>query len=137
LCYFWFCGDVGNLFRPTFCTLAFMPVYVYQGLESGQTFSLEQRIVEAALTHHPETGEPVKRLIGKPAIAFKGSGFYANDSKGASGSTKSTEPAKADSSSESSEPAKADSSSQTSSESTAESSPKAESKPPEVFAVKD
>lgn len=58
-----------------------MPVYMYQGLESGATFSLEQRISEAALTHHPETGEAVKRLIGKPAISFKGSGFYANDSK--------------------------------------------------------
>jgi putative FmdB family regulatory protein len=60
-----------------------MPVYMYQGLESGATFSLEQRISEAALTHHPETGEAVKRLIGKPAISFKGSGFYANDSKSA------------------------------------------------------
>jgi putative FmdB family regulatory protein len=68
-----------------------MPVYVYQGLESGQTFSLEQRIVDAALTHHPESGEPVKRLIGKPAIAFKGSGFYANDSKGGSSQSAKTE----------------------------------------------
>ncbi len=58
-----------------------MPVYLYQGIESGDTFNLEQRISEAALTHHPKTGEPVKRLIGKPAISFKGSGFYANDSK--------------------------------------------------------
>ncbi len=58
-----------------------MPVYLYQGIESGETFNLEQRISEAALTHHPKTGEPVKRLIGKPAISFKGSGFYANDSK--------------------------------------------------------
>ena len=67
-----------------------MPVYMYQGLESGATFSLEQRISEAALTHHPETGEAVKRLIGKPAIAFKGSGFYANDSKSSSTSKSET-----------------------------------------------
>ena len=59
-----------------------MPKYVYQGLTSGITFELEQRITESALTHHPETNEPVKRLIGRPAISFKGSGFYANDSKG-------------------------------------------------------
>jgi putative FmdB family regulatory protein len=58
-----------------------MPIYVYQGLTSGDTFELEQRISEAALTTHPTTGEPVKRLIGRPAISFKGSGFYANDSK--------------------------------------------------------
>jgi putative FmdB family regulatory protein len=108
-----------------------MPVYVYQGLESGQTFSLEQRISEAALTHHPESGEPVKRLIGKPAIAFKGSGFYANDSKG--GLSQSSP--KAESGSDS----KPETSSETSSPSEskpAESKP-AESKPPEIFAVKD
>ena len=70
-----------------------MPVYLYQGIESGETFNLEQRISEAALTHHPKNGEPVKRLIGKPAISFKGSGFYANDSK----NTASSKPeAKAD-----------------------------------------
>ena len=61
-----------------------MPKYVYQGLTTGITFELEQRITEAALTHHPETNEPVKRLIGRPAILFRGSGFYANDSKSGS-----------------------------------------------------
>ena len=61
-----------------------MPKYVYQGLTTGITFELEQRITEAALTHHPETNEPVKRLIGRPAILFRGSGFYANDSKSSS-----------------------------------------------------
>jgi putative FmdB family regulatory protein len=107
-----------------------MPVYVYQGLNSGQTFSLEQRISEAALTHHPETGEPVKRLIGKPAIAFKGTGFYANDSKGSQSKTESKSETKTESS--------ADSSSSTS-DSPSESKPetKSESKPAEVFAVKD
>lgn len=107
-----------------------MPVYVYQGLNSGQTFSLEQRISEAALTHHPETGEPVKRLIGKPAIAFKGSGFYANDSKGGGGSSSSKENSSEAKPAES----KVDSAS---SETSAPSETKTESKPPEVFAVKD
>ena len=70
-----------------------MPKYVYQGLSSGITFELEQRITEAALTHHPETNEPVKRLIGRPAISFKGSGFYANDSKSSSSSETKIAPA--------------------------------------------
>jgi putative FmdB family regulatory protein len=108
-----------------------MPVYVYQGLNTGQTFSLEQRISEAALTHHPETGEPVKRLIGKPAIAFKGSGFYANDSKGGSSNTSSE--AKSESKTETS----SDSSSTSSSPSESKPEVKSESKPAEVFAVKD
>ena len=70
-----------------------MPKYVYQGLNTGITFELEQRITEAALTHHPETFEPVKRLIGRPAISFKGSGFYANDSKGSAGKEAKVAPA--------------------------------------------
>ncbi len=70
-----------------------MPKYVYQGLTTGVTFELEQRITEAALTHHPETNEPVKRLIGRPAISFKGSGFYANDSKGSASKEPKVAPA--------------------------------------------
>lgn len=70
-----------------------MPTYVYQGLTTGVTFELEQRITEAALTHHPETFEPVKRLIGRPAISFKGSGFYANDSKSSSSKEAKAAPA--------------------------------------------
>ena len=58
-----------------------MPVYLYRNLTTGETFELEQRITEAALTHHPDTGEPVKRLVQPVGIAFKGSGFYATDSR--------------------------------------------------------
>ncbi len=63
-----------------------MPVYVYRNLKTGETFELEQHITEAALTAHPETGEPVKRLIQPVSIAFKGSGFYVNDSRKSSSS---------------------------------------------------
>ena len=58
-----------------------MPVYVYKNLTTGETFELQQRMSERALTTHPETGEPVKRLIQPVGIAFKGSGFYVTDSK--------------------------------------------------------
>ncbi len=58
-----------------------MPVYVYKNLITGETFELQQRITESALTTHPETGEPVKRLIQPVGIAFKGSGFYVTDSR--------------------------------------------------------
>lgn len=69
-----------------------MPLYVYQGLNTGETFEVEQRISEPALTHNPTTGEPIKRLIGRPAIAFKGSGFYANDSRSGGSSLSSGKP---------------------------------------------
>ena len=66
-----------------------MPVYVYRNLNTGETFELEQRISESALTAHPQTGDPVKRLIQPVGISFKGSGFYVTDSrKSAEGSSK-------------------------------------------------
>ena len=71
-----------------------MPVYVYKNLTTGETFELQQRMTESALTTHPETGEPVKRLIQPVGIAFKGSGFYVTDSK--SNSSKETTSQKKD-----------------------------------------
>jgi putative FmdB family regulatory protein len=58
-----------------------MPIYLYRNLATGETFEYEQRITENALITHPETGEPVKRLIQPVGIAFKGSGFYVNDAR--------------------------------------------------------
>jgi putative FmdB family regulatory protein len=61
-----------------------MPVYVYKNLDTGDTFELEQRITEPALTTHPQTGHPIRRLIQPVGIAFKGSGFYVTDSRNGS-----------------------------------------------------
>jgi predicted nucleic acid-binding Zn ribbon protein len=62
-----------------------MPIYVYRNLNTGETFEVEQRMVEPALTADPITGDPVKRLIQPVGIAFKGSGFYVTDSRGKNG----------------------------------------------------
>mgnify|MGYP001152867574 CR=1 FL=1 len=67
-----------------------MPTYVYKNLVTGETFEVQQRITEDALTEHPETGEPVKRLIQPVGIAFKGSGFYVNDSRSSAAGRKSS-----------------------------------------------
>lgn len=61
-----------------------MPVYVYRNLNTGETFEVAQRITESAWTEHPESGDPVKRLVQPVGIAFKGSGFYVTDSRGSS-----------------------------------------------------
>lgn len=58
-----------------------MPVYVYKNLNTGEKFEVEQRITESAWTEHPESGDPVKRIIQPVGISFKGSGFYVNDSR--------------------------------------------------------
>lgn len=62
-----------------------MPVYVYRNLETGETFEIQQRITDDALTVDPRTGDPVRRVIQPVGIAFKGSGFYVNDSRSSSG----------------------------------------------------
>ncbi|EHN11536.1 Putative regulatory protein FmdB [Patulibacter medicamentivorans] len=55
-----------------------MPVYEYRRPD-GTTFEVLQKFTDDALTHDPETGEPVQRVLHAPAIHFKGKGFYAND----------------------------------------------------------
>lgn len=58
-----------------------MPTYLYKNLETGEQYELKQSMRDEPYTHHPETGVPIKRILSAPAIAFKGSGFYVNDSK--------------------------------------------------------
>jgi predicted nucleic acid-binding Zn ribbon protein len=119
-----------------------MPIYVYKNLKTGETFEVEQRITEGALSSHPETGDPVKRLIQPVGIAFKGSGFYVNDSKNSSKSSKPKTDAPADtakSESTSSDAAKTDTNktdtaksetkAETKSEAKPEAKPKTENKP--------
>lgn len=52
-----------------------MPMYVYQVIEEdgseGEVFEVLQGMNEAALTHHPETGQAVTRLLGLPNVAGK------------------------------------------------------------------
>jgi predicted nucleic acid-binding Zn ribbon protein len=101
-----------------------VPVYVYKNLNTGETFEFEQRITEKALTHHPETSDPVKRLIQPVGIAFKGSGFYVTDSrnssKGKSESKSESKPETKSESSESKPESKAESKTETKSESKSE-----------------
>ncbi len=67
-----------------------MPTYVYKGLESGEYFEVEQSIHDDPLTHHPETGEPVKRVIQPVGVIFKGSGWYVKDSQSNNSASKGT-----------------------------------------------
>jgi predicted nucleic acid-binding Zn ribbon protein len=52
-----------------------MPTYVYEVIlpdgESGQIFEVEQSMSEDALTKHPTTGQPVRRVIQPPHIGGK------------------------------------------------------------------
>ena len=52
-----------------------MPTYVYQVINEdgseGETFEAFQKMSDPPLTEHPETGEPVRRVIQAPNIAGK------------------------------------------------------------------
>ncbi|GGL92430.1 hypothetical protein GCM10010840_33230 [Deinococcus aerolatus] len=58
-----------------------MPTYLYKNTDTGEIYELRQSMRDDAYTAHPESGVPVKRVLARPGIAFKGSGFYANDSR--------------------------------------------------------
>lgn len=45
-----------------------MPIYVYETIptkpwEKPRLFELKQRMSDAPFTHHPETGEPIRRVV--------------------------------------------------------------------------
>lgn len=62
-----------------------MPTYLYKNIDTGEIYELVQSMRDEAYTTHPETGVPVKRVLARPGISFKGSGFYVNDSRPTSG----------------------------------------------------
>ncbi len=46
-----------------------MPTYVYEIIDTGETFEVVQKMSDDALTEHPETGQSVRRVIQAPHIA--------------------------------------------------------------------
>jgi putative FmdB family regulatory protein len=55
-----------------------MPIYEYKRPD-GSTFEIVQSFSDDALTHDPDTGVPVERVLHAPALHFKGKGFYNTD----------------------------------------------------------
>lgn len=98
-----------------------MPIYVYKNLATGETFEVQQRITEPALTEHPDTGEPVKRMIQPVGIAFKGSGFYVTDSRSNGKGNGKASPAKSEAATESKGETKSESKTESKSEGKKES----------------
>lgn len=59
-----------------------MPVYTYQCEDCGVRFDARQKFSDHALEECPECGGPVHRVPQPVGIVFKGSGWYATDSRG-------------------------------------------------------
>ena len=55
-----------------------MPIYEYRRPD-GSTFEVLQSFTDPPLTHDPQTGVEVRRVLHAPAVHFKGSGFYNTD----------------------------------------------------------
>jgi putative FmdB family regulatory protein len=63
-----------------------MPLYEYECFLCGHHFERIRRVANASLVECPECGGSVRRLLGVPALQFKGSGWYVTDyGKGNSG----------------------------------------------------
>jgi putative FmdB family regulatory protein len=56
-----------------------MPLYEYECFVCNHRFERIQRVADAAVVDCPECGGAVRRLLGAPALQFKGSGWYVTD----------------------------------------------------------
>ena len=61
-----------------------MPTYEYRCKECGDEFDVVQSFTDDALTTCEACGGPLRKVFGNVGIAFKGTGFYKNDSRGKS-----------------------------------------------------
>lgn len=79
-----------------------MPLYEYKCAKCEEVIEVIQKFSDTPLTVHDSCGGELERLLGKPALQFKGSGFYITDYKksGASGGKNSGKPAASETKSE-------------------------------------
>ncbi len=64
-----------------------MPTYEYACKKCGERFDVVQSFDDEPLKKHKGCGGAVRRVFGSVGIAFKGSGFYKNDSRSSSKSS--------------------------------------------------
>ena len=67
-----------------------MPTYEYACKKCGDRFDAVQSFDDEPLKKHKGCGGAVRRVFGSVGIAFKGSGFYKNDSRSSSKSSSTT-----------------------------------------------
>jgi putative FmdB family regulatory protein len=67
-----------------------VPTYEYRCKECGNELEVVQSFTDDALTTCERCGGPLRKVFGNVGIAFKGSGFYKNDSRGSSSKSSSS-----------------------------------------------
>ncbi len=73
-----------------------MPTYEYVCRDCGHTFDIVQSMKDDSLTACPECGGELRKVFHAAAISFKGSGFYATDSRKKASSATSSPGEKSD-----------------------------------------
>ncbi|MFQ5614042.1 MAG: FmdB family zinc ribbon protein [Anaerolineae bacterium] len=58
-----------------------MPLYQYECTSCGESFERRRRFNDAGSVSCPNGHDTTRRVLSAPAIVFKGSGFYVNDSR--------------------------------------------------------
>ena len=66
-----------------------MPTYEYRCKACGHELDVVQSFTDDALTTCNECGGALRKVFGNVGIAFKGTGFYKNDSRGKTASATS------------------------------------------------
>ncbi|MHA7958280.1 FmdB family zinc ribbon protein [Streptomyces sp. L500] len=100
-----------------------MPTYQYQCTACGEGLEAVQKFTDDALTVCPQCDGRLKKVFSAVGIVFKGSGFYRNDSRGASSSsTPASKPTSSSSTSSSSSSSSSSSTTSSSSSTTSSSS---------------
>ena len=67
-----------------------MPTYEYRCKDCGRDLEVVQSFTDDPLTTCEACGGPLRKVFGNVGIAFKGSGFYKNDSRGKAASSTTT-----------------------------------------------
>lgn len=62
-----------------------MPTYEYACRECGDHLEVVQAMTDDPLTTCPNCSGPLRKVFSAVGIAFKGEGFYKNDSRSSSG----------------------------------------------------
>lgn len=91
-----------------------MPTYEYRCDRCGENFEVFQKFTDKPLRRHPQCGGQVEKVFHARGVVFKGSGFYATDSR-----VKAKASSENGSSSKESNGSKSDSSTKTAEKSTA------------------
>ena len=87
-----------------------MPTYDYRCKACSHELEVVQSFTDDPLTTCDVCGGELRKLFGAPGIAFKGSGFYKNDSRGSAKRTTGTSSDKTSSDTSGSDKASSDTS---------------------------